>query len=158
MFTHCLKCFQKFITPLKSRIKNPSNYLFKKKGYRLKALKMTDKKKVPIFSQKYKLERKILEIRTDSDGSSSVINAEEKQEQKSPYARFRNSKTLYVTDFASLAWCELQQHYTLLAGGKKETQAMKAGSEIHNKLELQDHDIVTISTNTKEDLWGIKYV
>ncbi|RIA85161.1 exonuclease V [Glomus cerebriforme] len=112
---------------------------------------MIDKKKDPDPS-KCKLV-KIQGVQTNSDVSSSVIN---NQEEKSPYAQFRGSKTLFVTDFSSLAWCEFQQHYALIAGGRKETQAMKAGTEIHNELELQDHDIVSILTNTKEDSWGIK--
>jgi len=115
---------------------------------------MTDSKKELNFLQKFKLVRKTLEMQTNSDVSSDIKN----QEEKSPYARFRDSKALFVTDLSSLAWCEIQQHYALIAGGRKETQAMKAGSEIHNKLELQEHDIVSIITHTKEDLWGIKYV
>ncbi|CAG8482067.1 6781_t:CDS:2 [Funneliformis caledonium] len=105
---------------------------------------------VPVnkFSRKYKLAREVSEAQTNS---TKVV------EEKSPYAKFRGSKVLYVTDFASLAWCEMQQHYSLMAGGKKETKAMRAGSKIHNELELQVHDIVTIPTKTREDLWGIKF-
>ncbi|CAG8650436.1 hypothetical protein RhiirA5_411755 [Rhizophagus irregularis] len=91
-------------------------------------------------------------IRNNSDVPSDIKN----QEEKSPHERFRDSKSLSVTDFSSLAWCELQQHYFFIAGGRKETLAMKIGSEIHNKLELQEHDIISIPTHTKEDIWGIK--
>src|ERR1044072_3400919 len=104
MFKLYFKYLKRLITPLKSHFEKPSNYLFKNKNYGLKVLKMTDKKKEPTFSQKYKLARKMPEVRTEAGSSSSVINTEENQKQKSPHARFRNSKTLYVTDFASLAW------------------------------------------------------
>ncbi|GES88192.1 exonuclease V [Rhizophagus clarus] len=93
-----------------------------------------------------------MELRTNSNVPSDIKN----QEEKSPHERFRDSKTLFVTDFSSFAWCELQQHYSLIAGGRKETLAMKNGSEIHKNLESQEHVIVQIPTYTREDSWGIK--
>ncbi|CAG8478184.1 12029_t:CDS:2 [Acaulospora morrowiae] len=74
---------------------------------------------------------------------------------ESPFARFRGSKKLYVTDFASLAWCEQQYDYSLTLG-RKVTTEMKAGSAIHLDLELEEHDIDEVSIETEEDAWGLK--
>ncbi|CAG8432781.1 514_t:CDS:2 [Diversispora eburnea] len=78
------------------------------------------------------------------------------KEISSPYAQFRDFKALYVTDISSLSWCEQQFHYSLHAGGRTETTEMKAGSDIHLKLELEVHDLVKVSIETSEDLWGLK--
>jgi exonuclease V len=102
------------------------------------------------FLHKYKLKRE--ESQINSNVPSDTITRNE----NSPIERFRDSKSLSVTDFSSFAWCELQQHYFLIAGGRKVTLAMKTGSEIHSKLEEQEHDIISIPTYTKEDIWGIK--
>src|SRR6266540_3502488 len=152
MFTRYLNCLRQFvITRVTFRVgsNKPSINLFNnKRCIRLKTLKMTDNIKKESddyidFSQKYKLSRKVQADPTKIVVSSINNNDHTKvvQEDKSPYAKFRGSKVLYVTDFASLAWCEMQQHYALITGGKKETRAMKAGSEIHTALELQVHDI-----------------
>lgn len=151
MFTRCFNYLHKLVRPRDNN--SITNLINNKKRIKLKALDMTnEKKKFPNFFQKFKLMRKIMEIRNNSDVPSDIKN----QEEKSPHERFRDSKSLSVTDFSSLAWCELQQHYFFIAGGRKETLAMKIGSEIHNKLELQEHDIISIPTHTKEDIWGIK--
>jgi hypothetical protein len=147
MFTRCLNYLRKLVRSRDND--NITNLINNKKRIRLKALDMTNKKKLN-FLQNI---RKIMELRGSSNVSSDDIK---NQEEKSPHERFRGSKNLSVTDFSSLAWCELQQHYFFIAGGRKETLAMKIGSEIHNKLELQVHDLVTIPTYTKEDIWGIK--
>lgn len=78
------------------------------------------------------------------------------REISSPHAQFRDSKALFVTDISSLAWCEQQLHYSLLAGGRTETTKMKAGSDIHLKLELEAHALVEVSIETREDIWGLK--
>ena len=75
--------------------------------------------------------------------------------------RFRSYpfKPLSVTDLTAGAWCELQHFYALtrLPGGKKpQTKAMKRGSNLHQKLELQVFRPVRIEIAKREDNFGLK--
>lgn len=83
------------------------------------------------------------------------------EDSKPPLLRFRTfpRKPFSVSDLTSGAWCELQYEYTLtrLPGGKKtRTQAMKAGTKVHQKLEDQVHTTVRIEIATKEDALGLR--
>ncbi|GES82261.1 exonuclease V, chloroplastic isoform X1 [Rhizophagus clarus] len=78
------------------------------------------------------------------------------QNEKSPLELFRSSNYLSVTDLSSFAWCEFQQHNYLISGRKKESLATKIGSEIHDELELRQHDIISITVQTEEDKWDTK--
>ncbi|KAF3033549.1 hypothetical protein E8E12_001448 [Didymella heteroderae] len=76
-----------------------------------------------------------------------------------PIERFRTKpkKPLSVTDLISPAWCELQYFYTLSKFGRKlRTQAMRAGSKIHQKLEDEVHTTVPVQVQTKEDRFGLR--
>ncbi|TVY15279.1 Exonuclease V [Lachnellula arida] len=78
---------------------------------------------------------------------------------RSPLERFRTppKKALSVTDLVSPAWCELQYWYTLSKYGRKiQTNAMKQGSVVHQKLEDQVHTTVKVDMQTKEDAWGLR--
>ncbi len=79
----------------------------------------------------------------------------------SPMQRFRSypMKPLSVTDLTAGAWCELQHFYVLtrLPGGRKpQTKAMKRGSNLHQKLELQIFKPVRIEIAKREDNFGLK--
>lgn len=80
-------------------------------------------------------------------------------DSRTPLERFRTKpkKPLSVTDLVSPAWCELQYHYTLSKFGRKpRTEAMKAGSRIHQALEDEVHITIPVKTVSKEDRFGLK--
>ncbi|MFC1722915.1 PD-(D/E)XK nuclease family protein [Nanoarchaeota archaeon] len=64
-------------------------------------------------------------------------------------------KAIYVTDFSSLMWCEKQFEFGL-EHGKKETEAMKKGSEHHEELHEEVTEILKVSPKTKEDFFALK--
>lgn len=64
-----------------------------------------------------------------------------------------------MSDLTAGAWCELQYEYTLtrLPGGRRtQTSAMRAGSELHQKLEDQVHTTVQVEVATKHDAMGLR--
>ncbi|PIO33878.1 hypothetical protein AB205_0106200, partial [Aquarana catesbeiana] len=66
---------------------------------------------------------------------------------------------LAVTNICSQMWCEQQMVYKIeqpvaLRPGK--TAAMNEGSSIHLARELELHDVVSVTTQTREDIWAIK--
>ncbi|XP_063966083.1 exonuclease V-like isoform X1 [Lytechinus pictus] len=61
----------------------------------------------------------------------------------------------------SQAWCERQLLYDFTFEGPVEileTEAMKVGTEMHMKRELEVHTIKQIAVKTKEDKWAIKFL
>ena len=80
--------------------------------------------------------------------------------QELPNHAARHPKTyLSVTDISSLVWCEYQSHlFRVTNRTRKQSEAMKVGTEIHEKLELELHDIVSIKITTLEDRWGQKFL
>ncbi|XP_063966090.1 exonuclease V-like isoform X2 [Lytechinus pictus] len=59
------------------------------------------------------------------------------------------------------AWCERQLLYDFTFEGPVEileTEAMKVGTEMHMKRELEVHTIKQIAVKTKEDKWAIKFL
>ncbi|KAJ3331860.1 hypothetical protein HDU76_001999 [Blyttiomyces sp. JEL0837] len=66
---------------------------------------------------------------------------------------------LSVSDFSSLQWCEQQVYYETTTGMKRvQTDVMKKGSVIHEKLEREIKEVVEIPIHTKEDAWALKFV
>ena len=92
---------------------------------------------------------------TDSDGQISSGG-----DDRPPLLRWRTfpKKPLTVTDLISGSWCELQHFYTLSrrGGKKRRTVAMKAGSEIHEKLEREVYEKVDVQIAKKEDSFGLR--
>ncbi|CCC07134.1 hypothetical protein SMACR_01157 [Sordaria macrospora] len=83
------------------------------------------------------------------------------EDTRSPILRFRTfpKKPFSVTDLTSGAWCELQYYYVLskLPGGKRtQTQAMKGGTAIHEKLEREIYTPVSVEITKPEDNFGLK--
>ncbi|KAF2639990.1 hypothetical protein P280DRAFT_375324, partial [Massarina eburnea CBS 473.64] len=80
-----------------------------------------------------------------------------KDDRRAPLERFRSRRPLSVTDLISPAWCELQYWYTLTKFGRKPpTQAMKAGTKIHQTLEEEVHTVVPVRVDSKEDRFGLR--
>ncbi|KAK4228538.1 exonuclease V [Podospora fimiseda] len=83
-----------------------------------------------------------------------------KQDNRPPIERFRTTqkKVLAVTDLTAGSWCELQHFYVITRrGGKRTTtEAMKAGTKIHDKLEREVFTAVQIKTSSKEEEMGIR--
>lgn len=73
-----------------------------------------------------------------------------------PLERFRRSGRLSATDFSAPSWCELQFLATLAKhGAKPQTETMRAGTEIHSRLEAEVHDFRPIAVETDADRWGV---
>ncbi|CAG8434409.1 1980_t:CDS:2 [Ambispora gerdemannii] len=91
----------------------------------------------------------------NSGALNSIDEKKDESKKKSPFELYRSKKNcLSVTDFAALAWCETQFEFTLADGGRRQTEVMAKGSEIHLTLELEIHEIVEIELKTREDRWG----
>ncbi|XP_013928307.1 PREDICTED: exonuclease V [Thamnophis sirtalis] len=67
---------------------------------------------------------------------------------------------LCVTDLSAQVWCEQQAVYHKEKPGvqlpEKTTVVLNAGKSIHLARELQDHNLVPVKTNSREDRWAIK--
>ncbi|KAK4201039.1 exonuclease V [Triangularia verruculosa] len=79
----------------------------------------------------------------------------------SPLVQFRSfpKKPLSVTDLTAGLWCELQHYYTLSRlpfGRKTQTAAMKKGSKVHEKLEREVFQPVTVTIAKKVDNFGLQ--
>ncbi|CAP71694.1 uncharacterized protein PODANS_6_6520 [Podospora anserina S mat+] len=79
----------------------------------------------------------------------------------SPLAQFRSfpKKPLSVTDLTAGLWCELQHYYTLSRlpfGRRTQTPAMKRGSKVHEKLEREVFQPVTVTIAKKVDNLGLQ--
>ncbi|KAK2197034.1 bifunctional Brix domain/PD-(D-E)XK endonuclease-like domain superfamily/U3 snoRNP protein-Ribosome production factor 1/Exonuclease V [Babesia duncani] len=75
-----------------------------------------------------------------------------------PVMKFNKNYYLSVTDLSSQLWCEKQVEFTLMTGRKRVTEAMEKGTERHEQLELEDHDVVEVVVETNEDRLGIKFL
>eukprot|EP01057_Protomagalhaensia_wolfi_P001942 Protomagalhaensia_wolfi_Nauph_80__1941@NODE_221_length_3145_cov_1455_019961_g166_i0_p2_GENE_NODE_221_length_3145_cov_1455_019961_g166_i0NODE_221_length_3145_cov_1455_019961_g166_i0_p2_ORF_typecomplete_len439_score74_15Exo5/PF09810_9/1_4e51PDDEXK_1/PF12705_7/8_8e05Cas_Cas4/PF01930_17/3_5Cas_Cas4/PF01930_17/17_NODE_221_length_3145_cov_1455_019961_g166_i018203136 len=83
--------------------------------------------------------------------------SQEDQSSPNPLERFRQWK-LSVTDFSSQLWCETQLEFTLKTGFRQETEAMREGIRRHEKLEQEDHEVVEVEVQTREDSLGLRLV
>ncbi|KAL5056038.1 hypothetical protein RYX36_036720 [Vicia faba] len=70
--------------------------------------------------------------------------------------RFRKKRALSVTDLTSTEWCPKQMEFSLLLGGKKVNQFMKAGIARHAKLEAEVITRVEVKVQSQEDRWALK--
>lgn len=78
----------------------------------------------------------------------------------SPMERF-HLKYLYVTDLSTQNWCEQQMVYGKELPDSLEPEKaaiLDTGASIHLARELELHDLVTISTTSKEDAWAVKFL
>ncbi|ESW04174.1 hypothetical protein PHAVU_011G072700 [Phaseolus vulgaris] len=72
--------------------------------------------------------------------------------------RFRNKRALSITDLTSTEWCQKQVEFSLLLGGRKVNQAMRAGIARHAKLEEEVLKRLEVKVKYKEDLWALKFL
>ncbi|RDY13825.1 Exonuclease V, chloroplastic, partial [Mucuna pruriens] len=72
--------------------------------------------------------------------------------------RFRNKRGLSVTDLTSTEWCSKQMEFSLLLGGRKVNQAMRAGIARHAKLEQEVIKRVEVKVKSQEDYWALKFL
>ncbi|XP_053312801.1 exonuclease V [Spea bombifrons] len=112
----------------------------------------------------------------DSPGTSSEVHQKEKrgitqsfiditqrkrkQLPQTPLEKY-HMKYLWVTNLCSQTWCEQQMVYEfeLPAFLQPEKSAvMNAGSSIHLARELEVHDVVSVTTQTREDSWAVKFL
>ncbi|KAK9124335.1 hypothetical protein Sjap_013937 [Stephania japonica] len=73
-------------------------------------------------------------------------------------SRFRKKRGLSVTDFTASEWCEKQMEFVLFHGKPKVSQAMKAGSDRHVKLEEEVLQRVKVHIEAVEDVWAVKFI
>ncbi|CDR96125.1 Probable exonuclease V [Babesia bigemina] len=91
------------------------------------------------------------------DYLSATMSAEEPNVvELPPVIKFRKNWTLSVTDLSSQLWCEKQTELMLITGRKRVTKEMEQGTERHEQLELEDHEVVEVAVETNEDSLGIK--
>ncbi|XP_061359047.1 exonuclease V, chloroplastic-like [Gastrolobium bilobum] len=72
--------------------------------------------------------------------------------------RFRRKRGLSVTDLTSTEWCPKQMEFSLLLGGRKTNQVMKAGIARHAKLEEEVIKRVEVKVKSQEDYWALKFL
>lgn len=72
--------------------------------------------------------------------------------------RFRNKRGLSVTDLTSTEWCPKQMEFSLVLGGRKVNQVMKAGIARHAKLEEEVIKRVEVKVKSQEDYWALKFL
>ncbi|OCT94275.1 exonuclease V [Xenopus laevis] len=102
----------------------------------------------------------IEENKEKSQGHEGSSHRKRKQMPIMPMEKYR-MKYLWVTNLCSQAWCEQQMMYEfefpeLLK--LEKTDAMNKGASIHLARELEVHDVVSVTTQTKEDSWAIKFL
>nr|XP_054749279.1 exonuclease V-like [Lytechinus pictus] len=97
-----------------------------------------------------------------SPSKKAKMEVEEKTDKftMDPLRQYKG-KYLWVSDLTAQAWCERQLLYDFTFEGPVEileTEAMKVGTEMHMKRELEVHTIKQIAVKTKEDKWAIKFL
>lgn len=99
-------------------------------------------------------------LETDQTDDQQTIITSRSGDTRPPLLRWRTfpKKPLSVSDLTAGSWCELQHFYVLdRRGGRRfRTEAMKAGSVIHERLEREVHTPVQVDIATREDAFGLK--
>ncbi|CAA3009604.1 exonuclease V, chloroplastic [Olea europaea subsp. europaea] len=72
--------------------------------------------------------------------------------------RFRQKRSLFVTDITATDWCEKETEFSLLFGGPKMTKAIKEGSARH--LELEKELIINekVPVKSDEEVWALNFL
>ncbi|XP_071994312.1 exonuclease V [Engystomops pustulosus] len=98
------------------------------------------------------------QVQTGENRSKDFLQRKRKTEGETPLERY-SMRYLSVTDICSQVWCEQQMIYKMeqpLLIEPEKTAAMSEGSSIHLARELEVHDVVSVTTQTREDRWAIK--
>ncbi|CAN0911548.1 Exonuclease V, chloroplastic [Linum grandiflorum] len=88
---------------------------------------------------------------------SATLNTKNRVPQ-SLFHTFRKNQGLYVTDITAAEWCEKQMEFVLRVGKRRSTEAMKAGSARHLKLEQEVVTKVEVHVESIEDSWALKFL
>ncbi|PIA38639.1 hypothetical protein AQUCO_02700099v1 [Aquilegia coerulea] len=93
----------------------------------------------------------------DIEDLGNSVNTQKKiRKLDSLLHRFRRKRALSVTDMVQSEWCQKQMEFILLRGKPKATEAMKAGTERHAKLEAEVVQKIKIHVKEIEDSWALK--
>lgn len=94
------------------------------------------------------------------DIEDTVVNSSQKKPNISDsfLRRFRKKRALSVTDLTSTEWCPKQMEFTLLLGGRKVNQFMKAGIARHAKLEAEVITRMEVKVQSQEDRMALKFL
>ncbi|KAF9596738.1 hypothetical protein IFM89_012937 [Coptis chinensis] len=99
-------------------------------------------------------EEDIEDIGTSRSSSSQKTS----KKYESLLDRFRRKRALSVTDIVASEWCEKKMEYGLTRGKPKATDAMKAGTDRHAKLEQEVIQKVEVHVEEIEDSWALKII
>ncbi|XP_053562267.1 exonuclease V [Bombina bombina] len=90
---------------------------------------------------------------------SKLLQRKRKYMPTTPLQKYK-MKYLCVTDLCSQMWCEQQMvyGYEIPELEQEKPPVMNAGASIHLARELELHDVVSVKTQTKEDVWAIKFL
>eukprot|EP00918_Siedleckia_nematoides_P057916 GHVU01126300.1.p3 GENE.GHVU01126300.1~~GHVU01126300.1.p3 ORF type:complete len:196 (-),score=39.18 GHVU01126300.1:536-1123(-) len=87
-----------------------------------------------------------------------LLDADRRQDTTVPPLQRFGKKSISVTDFTSQLWCEEQLQHKLTTRLRRETEAMRKGTERHLQLELEDHDILEVYVDTEEERQALQLV
>ncbi|KAM9320297.1 exonuclease V [Gastrophryne carolinensis] len=90
--------------------------------------------------------------------AESTQERKRKQEWQNPLEKY-SMKYLTVTDICSQIWCEQQMVYKIEQPKILQPEKMAVineGASIHLARELEAHDLVSVTTQSREDSWAIK--
>eukprot|EP00388_Colpodella_angusta_P019750 GDKJ01049404.1.p1 GENE.GDKJ01049404.1~~GDKJ01049404.1.p1 ORF type:complete len:426 (+),score=83.10 GDKJ01049404.1:60-1337(+) len=73
-----------------------------------------------------------------------------------PLDIFQKKSGVSVTNLSSQLWCEKQFELELDHKIRHETEAMRLGTERHEQLEAEDHDVMLFEVETKEEMFALK--
>ncbi|KAM4047250.1 exonuclease V [Anomaloglossus baeobatrachus] len=94
----------------------------------------------------------------ESLDGTRMMQKKRKSEVETPLEKY-SLRYVTVTDVCSQVWCEQQMVYKMERPAEVKPEraaAMSEGSSIHLARELEVHDIVSVTTQTREDSWAIK--
>ncbi|XP_027345392.1 exonuclease V, chloroplastic-like [Abrus precatorius] len=94
----------------------------------------------------------------DIEDSHSLTHKKKTTLPDSLLHRFRRKRGLSVTDLTSTEWCPKQMEFSLLLGGRKVNQVMRAGIARHAKLEEEVIKRVEVKVKSQEDYWALKFL
>ncbi|MBN3292826.1 EXO5 Exonuclease, partial [Polypterus senegalus] len=98
-----------------------------------------------------------------SGNSDLMVSLKRKRNvaNKNPMQHF-HLQHLWVTDVSSQSWCELQVVHGFEKPDVRKTvnddPVVLAGSSVHLARELEEHDVVSVSTESREDHWAAKFL
>lgn len=94
---------------------------------------------------------------TEDDVFVSSKGIRRRKKDRAPVEMFRTNRLLSVSDLTAGEWCEQKFEYNMVNfGAIPRTAQMAKGTEVHEKLEAEVHEIVPVKTVIREDIWAVK--